>query len=157
MIKTLKPVIQAHPFFADMPDDFIELVVSCARNLRFEAGTMVMREGEDADDFFLIRRGRILLSTHGVQRGPLPIQTLGEGEMVGWSWLVPPYHYRFDAKAIETTMALVFDGKCLRDKCEERPELGYALLKRVAAILAKRLETSRIQLLDVYGTSQSQL
>jgi CRP-like cAMP-binding protein len=76
---------------------------------------------------------------------------LAAGEVLGWSWLIPPYHWKFDARAIEQTRALALDGKCLRTKCEEDHDLGYELLKRFAQIMEERLQATRLQLLDVYG------
>ena len=156
MIHSLKPIIEAHPFFADVPEELIELITGCARNLRFKAGHLLMRQGEPADNFYLIRSGHVVLTTHGAQRGPLAVQTTGEGEMIGMSWLVPPHRYRFDGKAVETTTVLAFDGKCLRDKLRARPDLGFILLERIAMVLTQRLENAQMRLLDVYG-AQGQL
>ncbi len=151
MIESLKPVIESQPFFAGFPGPMIDLIVGCARNARFERGAQLMRQGQPANEFFLIRGGRVRVSIHGGPHGPLTVQTVEPGEMIGWSWLVPPYRARFDAQAVEETRALVFDGACLRAKCEEDPRMGYQLLKRVSAVLAQRLEGARVQLLDVYG------
>jgi hypothetical protein len=79
------------------------------------------------------------------------MQTMSEGEILGWSWLVPPYHWQFDAKAVELTRAITLDGKCLRKKCQEDHSLGYELLSRLVPIIGKSMEAARLQLLDVYG------
>jgi CRP-like cAMP-binding protein len=79
------------------------------------------------------------------------IQTVGPGELLGWSWLMPPYRWHFDARALEQTRALSFDGTCIRNKCETDHRLGYELMKRLAYVFTQRLEASRLQLLDVYG------
>ena len=81
----------------------------------------------------------------------LTIETLGGGEMLGWSWLIPPYRWRFDARAVEMTRAIALDGKCLRAKCEEDHELAYELVKEVASTLGQRLDATRFRLLDIYG------
>ena len=86
--------------------------------------------------------------------GPIVIQTLEAGEVLGWSWLVPPHRKQFDARALEVTVALKFDAACLRTKCEEDPKLGYELLKRFTQILGQRLQATRLQLLDVYNVSR---
>jgi CRP/FNR family cyclic AMP-dependent transcriptional regulator len=96
------------------------------------------------------RKGRLEVFIPG--RGSVTIQTLGSGDILGWSWLIPPYAWRFDARAVEMTRAIALDGKCLRDKCEADHDLGYELLKRIAAILGQRLDATRFRLLDVYGT-----
>lgn len=150
-METLEPLLGEHPFFHDLMPEYIQLITGCAKNVRFGTGQMIFREGEDADLFYLIRDGKVALEIFVPERGSTPILTLGEGDVLGWSWLIPPYKWRFDARAIETTRALALDGKCLRGKCDEDSRLGYELLKRVAAVIAERLHTTRLQMLDVYG------
>jgi CRP/FNR family transcriptional regulator, cyclic AMP receptor protein len=149
-VETLEPLLAEHPFFRDLAQGDLQLLTSCAKNVRFEAGQVIFREGEDADQFYLIREGRVALEVFTL-RGSAPILTLSAGDTLGWSWLISPYKWRFDARAIETTRAFALDGKCLRGKCEEDPRLGYELLKRIAAIIAERLHATRLQMLDVYG------
>ncbi|WP_197514365.1 cyclic nucleotide-binding domain-containing protein [Mycobacterium sp. E342] len=134
-----------------MDPRYLQLAVGCAANMRFTAGELIFREGQPADSFYLIRAGRIALETAVLGRGSLTVQTLGGGDILGWSWLVPPYNWRFDARAVETTRAIGFDGKCLRDKCEEDHELGYELQKRVIAVLGEYLDATRFRLLDIYA------
>jgi CRP-like cAMP-binding protein len=150
-VETLEPLLTEHPFFRDLTQSDIGLLTGCAKNARFEAGQVIFREGEDADQFYLIRNGKVALEVFTPGRGSAPILTLGAGDVLGWSWLIPPYKWRFDARAIETTRAFTLDGKCLRGKCDNDPRLGYELLKRVAAIIADRLHATRLQMLDVYG------
>jgi len=150
-MKTLEGLLAGHPFFAGMDQRHLRLAVGCAANVRFAAGELIFGEGVPADHFYLIRSGRISLETHTPGRGGLTVQTLGDGEILGWSWLVPPYNERFDARAAETTRAIVFDGKCLRGKCEVDHELGYVLQKRVIAVLGEYLDATRFRLLDVYA------
>jgi CRP-like cAMP-binding protein len=150
-METLEPLLADHSFFRDLPPDYIRLLAGCAKNVRFEAGQAIFREGEDADQFYLIRDGRVALEVFTPERGSAPILTLGAGDALGWSWLIPPYKWRFDARAIETTLAFALDGKCLRGKCEEDPRLGYELLKRIAEVIVERLHATRLQMLDVYG------
>ena len=150
MTSTLQSVLEKHPFLEGVRPDLMALLAGCAKNRRFEAGEYLTREDEDADRFFLVRSGRVALRVRGAREGALTILTVGPGEMVGWSWLVAPHRYRFDAQALETTPAFEFDGPCLRTKCDENPELGYELLKRINVALARRLDGMQLQLLDVY-------
>jgi CRP/FNR family transcriptional regulator, cyclic AMP receptor protein len=133
-----------------MDPRYLQLAVGCAANVRFDAGELIFRQGYEAEHFYLIRAGKVALEIYVPGRGGLTIQTLGAGEVLGWSWLVPPYNWRFDGRAAEVTRAIVFDGKCLREKCEEDHELGYELQKRVIAILGVHLDATRFRLLDVY-------
>lgn len=150
-METLERIIAEHPFFAGMEPPYTRLLVGCASNTRFESGVYIFKEGQEANEFFLIRRGRVALEIFAPQRRPAVVETLGEGEILGWSWLLPPYHWRFDARAVEQTLAIALDGRCLRTKCEENHDLGYELLKRFAKIIERRLEATRLQLLDVYA------
>jgi CRP-like cAMP-binding protein len=150
-MQTLEPILAEHPFFRGLPAEDLQFLMSCAANVRFEVNQMIAREGEEANSFYLIREGKVALEVFVPERGTVIIQTLGAGEVLGWSWLVPPYLWRFDARAVERTRAIALDGKCLRKKFEENPRLGYELLKRVAGVFAERLLTTRLQLLDVYG------
>jgi CRP-like cAMP-binding protein len=150
-VQTLEPIVAGLPLFRDLKPDTIQLITGCAANVRFEAGEFLGREGEPADKFWIIRQGRVALEIHGPGRGPLTIQTLGEDDVVGWSWLVPPYQLRFDIHAVTSTRAIMFDGKCLRGKLTSDPALGYELIQRFTQIIVRRLEAMSLQLLDLYG------
>ncbi len=146
----LEPILSKHPFFADLSPEVLSLVVSCARNRRVEPGQMLARTGEPADEFFLIRDGLIAVETHLPGRGAVTLQTVHAGDVAGWSWLFPPYLWTFDLRAVEPSLVLAMGGKCLREKCEKDPALGYLLMKRLSRIMTERLRATRLQLLDVY-------
>lgn len=150
-METLEPVLAEHPFLQDMPADYLNLLAGCAANVRFEAGQLIFREGEAANQFYLIREGRVAIELHAPERGTLMLQTLDGDDVVGWSWLVPPHAWRYDARAVEPTRAFALDGACLREKCESNHDLGYELLKRFAQVIAKRLEAARLQLINLHG------
>jgi CRP-like cAMP-binding protein len=150
-METLERVLSEHPFFAGMDPEYVHLLVGCASNVRFEAGSFIFRQGEEARHFFLIRQGKGALEMAPPNRPPMMIQTVGEGDVLGWSWLIPPHRWRFDARALELTRAFAMDGACLRQKCEQDPRLGYELLRRFSSIIAERLEATCLQLMDVYA------
>ena len=137
--------------FAGLGTSAVELLAGCASNVHFAAGDYIFGEGEAANHFYVIRHGRVALEIHSPTRGPLVIETMDEGEVLGWSWLVPPYRYFGDARAVTPVSAIALDGTCLRGKCEADSELGYQLLKQVAAVMYQRLESARVRLLDLYG------
>jgi CRP/FNR family cyclic AMP-dependent transcriptional regulator len=85
------------------------------------------------------------------QRGAVTIETLHGGDVLGWSWLVPPHRTVYDARALGVVRTIALDGACLRGKCEEDPRLGYELLKRFTEVIVERLQATRLRLLDVYG------
>lgn len=150
-MQTLEPYLAEHPFLKGLEQKHLKIIVGCASNVRFDAGQFILREGEEANNFYIIRHGKVSLEIFTQDRGPITIQTIGEGEVLGWSWLIPPYHWHYDARALELTRAIALDGKCLRTKCEQDHDLGYELLKRFAYIITQRLEATRLQLLDIYG------
>lgn len=149
----LERILMKQPFFGELPDGYGRLVVGCARNLRFDAGAYLFHEGEAADEFFFIREGRVALEIVSPGRAPIVVATLGEGEIVGASWLIPPYRWTFDAHAVTTTRAIGIDAACLREKCEADHDLGYEMMKRFLPVFVKRLHATRLQILDVYGRS----
>jgi CRP/FNR family transcriptional regulator, cyclic AMP receptor protein len=151
MLDTLQPILAEHPFLSDLSPQHLDLVVGCASNIRFEAGKYLFREEEEANQFYIIREGKVAVEIRTPNRGSLTLQTVSAGEILGWSWLLPPYQWHFDARAVEATRAFALDGKCLRAKCESDHDLGYELLKRFAQIMEQRLEATRLQLLDIYG------
>jgi CRP/FNR family cyclic AMP-dependent transcriptional regulator len=150
-MQSLEPILAQHAFFHGLDAEYLQLLTGCASNVRFEAGQTIFREGEPANQFFLLRSGRVSVELFAPGRGPLVVQTLGEGEMLGWSWLIEPYIWQFDARAVELTRAIALDGACLRGKCDTDPRLGYEILKRFSQVMADRLQATRIQLLDLYG------
>lgn len=150
-MENLEKILKEHPFFAELSDEHIALLVGCAKNVVFKAGEFLFREGEDADSFYIIRHGKVVVETFVPQKGPISIQTRDTGEVLGWSWLVPPYRWHFDARAFELTRALLLDGKCLRDKLDKDHDLGYELMRRFSLLIAQRLEATRLQLMDIYG------
>jgi CRP-like cAMP-binding protein len=152
-METLEPILAQHPFFHDLDARHLALLVGCASNVRFAEGQFLFRTGEEANQFFLVRHGRVALEIVVPGRPALTVQTVGAGDILGWSWLIPPYHWLFDARAVEQTRAVSLDGRCLRTKCEADHDLGYELLKRFAHIMEQRLQATRLQLLDVYGAA----
>lgn len=147
----LTEILKQHEFFKGLEPQYIELIAGCGQNVRFDAGQYLFKEGQPADYFYLLRHGQVVVETHDHRRGRSPIYTLHENEVLGWSWLFPPYKWHFDARAITLTRAIALDGKCLRDKCDEDHSLGYELMKRFAVIIVERLQATRLQVLDIYG------
>ncbi|HTW52330.1 MAG TPA: cyclic nucleotide-binding domain-containing protein [Stellaceae bacterium] len=148
----LDRLICEHAFFAGMSPDHCELIGGCARNIRFDKGAYLFREGDPANEFFLIRHGRVGLELIAPGRGPVRFLTLNPGEIAGVSWLVPPYRWLYDAQSLELTRAVAIDGGCLRQKAENDHDFGYEMMKRFMTMLVQRLHAAQLQILDVYGT-----
>jgi CRP-like cAMP-binding protein len=148
---TLEPLLERHRFFAGLSRSDLEFVASCAMNVRFDDGAYLAGEGDPADQFFIIRDGKVALELAAPGRGHVTIETVGESGIVGFSWLFGPHQWLFDARAIGVVRAIAMDGACLRGKCEQDPRLGYDLMQRLANVAVERLQAARLQLLDVYG------
>jgi CRP-like cAMP-binding protein len=150
-MRTIEQFLPDHPFFAGLDAASLAIVAGCARNVSFAPGEYLFRTAHPADQFFVVRRGRVALEVHSPASGTMVVDTADAGDVVGWSWLVPPYSWLFDARAVEPTGAVAFDGLCLRGKCEEDPRLGYELMKLVSQVMFSRLVAARVRLLDLYG------
>lgn len=153
-IPTLAPILKEHAIFDGLAQAYIDLLTECASNVVFTPGTRIFRQGEPADRFYLIRQGHVAIEIGAAGQQPLTIRTLGEHDVLGWSWLFPPYEWQFDAIALELTRAIALDGRCLRGKCDSDPVLGYELMKRFSQVMLDSLNATRLQLLDLYGLPQ---
>lgn len=153
-MENLERIIAECSFFEGLDHAFMNLVVGCASNVRFDAGSYMFKEGAPAETFYLLREGKVALEIFAPHHKPIVIDTLEKGEIVGWSWLLPPYVWKFHAHAMHNVRAIALDGKCLRTKCEENHDLGYEILKRFVQIIEQRLDATRLQLLDVYAVNR---
>lgn len=140
-----------HEFFQGMAPGHLDRLAAVARHEDVPAGHRFFEEGEPADRFWLIQAGRVVLDLHVPGRGGLIIESLGHGTVLGWSWLFPPYEWRFGAVAVESVGAFVFDAEAVRMMCAADTALGYELTRRFAAIMLDRLQNTRVRLLDLYG------
>jgi CRP/FNR family cyclic AMP-dependent transcriptional regulator len=150
-METLEPVLAAHPFLQGLDPRYLKIIGACASRVDFKAGQLLFREQDEAGQFYLINHGRVAVEIYRHRRGPVTIQTLREGEALGWLWFEKPYHWHFDARAVQLTRATVLDVKALMQKCEQDHELGYELMKRYAHMLAVQFRVTTMQLVDMYG------
>jgi CRP-like cAMP-binding protein len=150
-MRAIDAVLGEVPLFAGLETDQLELLAGCASNVRFSEGQVLFREGDEANVFYVIRHGTVAIELYSAPRGGMTIETISPGEVIGWSWLFPPYRWHFDARALSRVRATAFDGACLRMKCEEDPLLGYDLMSRFAQVMLERLQWTRLRLMDVYG------
>jgi len=127
------------------------MVGECASRVNFQAGQFLFREQEEAAQFYLINHGQVAVEVFRARRGPITLQTLGEGKALGWFWFDKPYHWHYDARALQLTRATALDVKALMYKCEQDYELGYALMKRYAQMLAVQFRVVAMQIADMYG------
>jgi CRP-like cAMP-binding protein len=142
--------LAGHSFLKGLSEAHLATLAACARSVSVPVNQYLVREGEPANAFYLIQAGRVAIEVHTPQRGSVRIQTIEPGEIVGWSWLVPPHRWQLDARAVEPVQALALDAAALRRQCEQDHELGYQLLQRLVSVISARLSATRLQLLDVY-------
>ena len=139
-----------HPLFEDLPPPSLEPLAKHAHNVAFDPGQLILSEGSGAGTLYLLQTGRVALSAHAPGKGHLLVQTLGPGEVLGLSWLFPPFQWRFDARAVEFVEAIALDGPVLRARLDDDQAFGYQLLKRITPVVLERLQQTRLRLLDLY-------
>ncbi len=150
-MKTIEDVLGGLELGRGLRPEHRALMAGCGKNVHFAPSSYLLREGDPADTFFVLREGDVALEVHSPERGAITVQTVHGGEILGWSWLFPPYRTTFDARALTDVRAIAFDGACLRGKCDQDHELGYQLMRAMAQVFTRRLGATRLQLLDLYG------
>jgi CRP/FNR family cyclic AMP-dependent transcriptional regulator len=148
----LEAQVAAHPFFIGMNAHYIRLLSDCAMATRFEKNQVIFHAGETANRFYLIESGKVVLeSAADPGSAPVIIDTIAAGDLLGWSWIFPPYIWHFTARAVESTSSIFFYGTILREYCEKDPTLGYELFKRMSEVMMRRLQRARGELLKAMG------
>ncbi len=147
----LEALIDGQALFRGIPAHRVRPLAVCARSRVYAPGRWLLREGEAAKAFFLLLQGHVALELMTPGHGIRSIATLGPGDVAGVSWVAPPYRWQFDARVLEPTHVLVFDVACVRACFVADATLGLEVMQRFAAILAQRLQSARLHMLDVYG------
>jgi CRP/FNR family transcriptional regulator, cyclic AMP receptor protein len=155
MIKVNAAALAAHPFLRGMSADQLSVLAEAARDVSFPARHRLFEDGGNATRFWLLQSGHVSLDLHVPGEGPVVIETVGMGEMLGWSWLFPPYRWAFGAVAVTAVEAFEFDAPAVRELCAADPRLGYELSQRISRVLAQRLQAVRIRLIARSGYSAS--
>ena len=146
--------VALHPFLAGMDPTQLALLTDCAMVSHFKPGQIILREGEIANRFYLIETGKVVLESGESFGDPVVIETIGAGDLLGWSWMFSPYTWHFTARAIEPTEAIFFYGTILREYCERDPSLGYDLFKRMAPVMLRRLQAARKKMLAIHARTE---
>ena len=146
--QNLRNLIADHPFFKELRWDHILALADCAMKTEFRAGELIFREGDPANRFFLILKGKVALEARVKGAEAVLVESIGAGDVLGWSWLVEPYVWHFNARVVEPTEAIFFDGTWMRELYEEDGSLGYEMMRRVAAVMLQRLQAARRRMLE---------
>jgi CRP-like cAMP-binding protein len=149
--ETMATRVALHPFLAGMNRAQLVLLADCAVSVRFRPGEIILREGDHADRVYLIETGKVILESGKGYGKPVVVDTIGAGDLLGWSWMFPPYAWQFTARAAEPTRAIFFTGPVLREYCERDHSLGYQLLKRLTVVMNRRMQNARRKMLDVHS------
>ena len=145
--------VALHPFLAGMNRAQLALLIDCAMAAHFKTEQKILREGEFANRCYLIETGKVVIESMGSFGEPLMLETIGAGDLLGWSWMFPPYTWQFTARGIEPTTAIFFYGTILREHCQKDHCFGYELLKRISAVMVKRLQAAHKQMLSLHMDS----
>ena len=146
----LEAEVKAHPFLIGMSDHHIRLLADCAMLTHFAPETTIFAQGDTANRFYLIQQGAVILESNTSEE-KVEIDRIGDGDLLGWSWLFPPYVWHFTARTVAPTKAIFFYGTVLRDYCEKDHSLGFELFKRMSEVMTRRLQAARARLLKAYS------
>jgi CRP/FNR family transcriptional regulator, cyclic AMP receptor protein len=153
--ETMATRVALHPFLAGMNKGQLALLTDCAIATHFKKGEIVLREGEQANRYYLIESGKVILESGAEYGEPVVVDTIGAGDLLGWSWMFSPYIWQFTARAVEPTDAIFFYGTILREYCERDHSLGFELLKRMTAIMTRRMQAARRKMLNLHAGNAS--
>ena len=145
----VQQLIEKHPFFRDLAPRHVAVLAEAAMLKEFKAGEEMFREGDPANRFYIILSGEVDLQSDRPDGEPVTIQRIGAGDVLGWSWLFPPYYWHFAARPATDTQAIFFYGTWLRESCERDHDFGYAMLKRMSVIVVRRLQAARKRLVEI--------
>jgi CRP/FNR family transcriptional regulator, cyclic AMP receptor protein len=151
-MENIESTLTAHPFLAGLAPKYQQLVTECASLINFAADQVIFKAGDKARQFYLLRFGRVAVEIHRPRRGPKTLYTLGEGDVLGSFWTEQELERFFDARALQVTRAIALEIDCLKTHCDQHPDLGYELLKRLVGAQAKMLKLLKLQLVDFYGS-----
>ena len=149
--QSLYSLVAQQPFFKGLNADQLQLLTESAMSIQFDAGQSIFQQGSPANRFYLILEGAVALESEMAERSSIPIQTLGPGDDLGWSWLFPPFYLHLSARALKPTKAIFFYGTRLREQCEHDHDLGYEIMKRIAEIAIQRLQATQQRLMERTG------
>jgi CRP/FNR family cyclic AMP-dependent transcriptional regulator len=150
-MEAIEKLVAEHPFFKGLDAKYLNRILKCASVANFESEEIIYREGKPAKGFYLVLEGRVGKEINVPHRGPITVQTIEEGGVLGWCWLVPPHNNCFTARAYEKTKVIALDGECVRAKCLEDQQLGYEFYKRFTNVIVAQLQATKLQLMDIYA------
>jgi len=149
-MEPLEYAVANHEFFQDFKPEHLQLFQDCAGDAHYRKDQYLLHQGQENERFFIIRKGEVRLELTTPEYGTFPIQMVVQGEILGWSWIMPPYQSIFDARANEPTHVIAFDCRSLRRRCEIDFEFGYRVLQKFSLALSSRLDATRAKLIEYH-------
>lgn len=149
--ESVASMLASNELFEGLPEDVLEVLARHAEERRLERNAILFGHGDPAREFFLLRSGAVVIEVPAISGPSLEVQHLGPGEVLGWSWLIPPYRWSFQARAEEPTELLAFDGEAVRARCEADAAFGYAVLRRFSSLMSERLEAARLTMMEEWN------
>lgn len=146
--QSIENELARHDFFLGLEPSYVTFLGNCATARRVDADKTLFRHGKRADRFYLLRDGYICVEVAAISGPPLRLQRLKPGDMLGWSWLIAPYRWHFQARALEDSEVIEFDGDTILERCESDPKFGYELLKRFSGLMSSRLAAAHEKMMD---------
>jgi len=137
-------VLASHHFTRTMSPANRTRLAEAAQLFEASPGEYLSREGDPAQAFFLIESGNVEIGTDLDEPRSSAILRVGAGDVVGWSWLMSPYRWEFDARAVNTVNGIRFDAEWLRNQCECDHDLGFQLTKQLLEVVSRRLAATRM-------------
>jgi len=151
MERSIASLLTEETFFHGLSSEFIAFLAVHAAERKVAKGEILFEHGQHADRFYLLRDGRITIEVPAISGPALEVQSLGAGQVLGWSWLIPPYKWSFQARAMQDTDVLEFDGRATLERCESDPRFGYEMMKRFSALMSERLEAARAKIMEEWN------
>ncbi|MFC1665224.1 Crp/Fnr family transcriptional regulator [Pseudomonadota bacterium] len=148
--ESIKAYLNEHEFFNGINPEFLDFISDHVVVQEFASQQCVFQQDSDAEYFYIVKQGKVNVEVPSLVGAPLVLQSLTDGGVLGWSWLIAPYRWYFEARAIQPSTLLTFDGKALREHCDRDPSFGYDMLKRVAVLMMHRLDAARIQAIEAF-------
>ena len=149
--QSITEYLSTHAFFSELSVEVVKFLCQCVSIREIKKGQILFQQGEPADKFYIVRTGQISIQIPAIMGPTLEIQTLGPNRVLGWSWLISPYQWNFQAKAEDDSELLEFDGTAILKRCEQDPQFGYELLKKFAELMAERLDAARLKMMDEWN------
>jgi CRP/FNR family transcriptional regulator, cyclic AMP receptor protein len=149
--KAIRKLLAEQTFFANLDEEYLDFLADQAVSRSVKKDEVIFRHGKKADSFYLVTGGRISLEVAAIEGPPLELQNLGEGAIIGWSWLIPPYEWHFQARALEDAGVIRFDGDAIFERCEKDPDFGYEMLKRFAGLMSERVSSAREKMMQEWN------